>query len=158
MTLRWHDLDRAATVQLQGWPAVALLEGPTVAKLLGVGPSTLRNWRHRGQGPKAEPSDLYGRGAPAPVYYRVSAILHWLDGPEARQAWEYERDWLVEYFDGWRFVRPDGVVDVSTTITAQQTAMAAESIRENASDALFNRAAGIADWPARQPRPRRQFS
>lgn len=158
MTLHWQDLPPSSTALLRSWPAVALLEGPTVAKLLGVGPSTLRNWRHRGQGPEAEPSKLYGRGAPAPAYYRVSSILHWLDGPQAQQPWEYERDWLIRHFEGWRIGTADGGVYVSAAMSAEQTLSVATCVRQNASDTLFNLAASIPAWPGKQPRPRIQQS
>ena len=146
MSMTWSDLDPANAALLRSWPPIALLEGPKVAKVLGVESSTLRNWRHRGQGPSPEPSQRTRRG-PRPVRYRVSEISAWLDGSGARPPWERERRWLVDHLEGWRFVDGAGFVDVEAEMTAQQTERVAIEVRLHSSDRLFAGAARIEAWP-----------
>ena len=146
MNMTWSDLDPANAALLRSWPAIALLEGPKVAKLLGIEPSSLRNWRLRGQGPSPEPSRSSSRG-PRPVRYRVSQICAWLDGSGARRPWERDREWLVEHLEGWRFVDGIGFVDVDAEMTSQQTERVAIEVRIHSSDRLFTGAAGIESWP-----------
>lgn len=158
MLLRWSDLTPAHQADLSGWPPVALLDGSTVARLLGVRPSTLRNWRHRGIGPRAEPAAMYGRGAPSPIYYRVSNLLCWLCPAPNKAPWELERDWLVEHFVGWRLGTSSGYVDVGAEMSATDTDLAAASVREHSSDRLFNEAASLPRWPGRQPIQKQKYA
>ena len=142
---------------IHSWPPVALVASPVLAKALGVGTGTLRNWRFRNQGPPAEPSILYGKGPPHPVYYRVSRLLEWL-GASQEPAWKFERAWLASRFKGWRFVLNEEAVDVSDQMNEVETLGVAEAVRHEAHRLDFNAAAGIAAWPCRQPTRRRSYA
>lgn len=159
MLLRWSDIPAVHQAALLNSPPIALLEAPAVARMLGVGQSTLRNWRFRDQGPLAEAAELYGRSAPSPALYRVSRILHWL-GALNEPAWKLERAWLASHFDGWRFVHFSKFVDVNGQMTEQDTELVSESARNEAHHRDFNAAAGNVSWPGRQPsqRPPRKSS
>lgn len=153
MRLSWSEIPAVHQAELLKWPPVALLEGPALAKILGVRQSTLRNWRYRDQGPPAEPAELYGRGAPSPIYYQVSRLLEWLGAIE-EPAWKFERAWLVSRFKGWRFVLDEAAVDVSGQMKEVETQGVAETVRHEAHRSDFNDAAGIEGWPCRQPTKR----
>ena len=158
MPTRWGELTPKDEALIRSWPPVALVASPVLAKALGVSTSTLRNWRFRKQGPQPEPAALYGRSAPYPIYYRVSSVLAWLDQTEALSPWKYERDWLAEHLNGWRFVDDFGQIDISAQMTPYQTSRALPAIRTLATDLLFNDAAAIRCWPNRQPTGRQCFS
>jgi hypothetical protein len=53
-----------------------LLTSAETAALLGIKPNTLEIWRHKGKGPIFQ---KYGRTPQAPIRYRRSTVMEWLE-------------------------------------------------------------------------------
>ena len=53
-----------------------LLSNQQTAELLGINPSTLEIWRHRGKGPIFV---KFGASPQAPVRYRTSEVMRWVE-------------------------------------------------------------------------------
>ena len=73
----------AAFAELGGDP---LLDINQVARVMGLRPQTLHNWRHRRRGPRGF---KLAAGQFGPVRYRLSDVQAWLADPVAaeREAW-----------------------------------------------------------------------
>lgn len=147
---RWSELSHEAAQTIRAWAPIGLVSSPRLARVFGLTPQALKNWRWRGQGPAAEPCEAFGY-APTPRYYRVSTVLAWLDGRPGAEAWTYERDWLLSTFDGWRFGCASGdAIDVKAPLDERSTREVGNAIRAQGKE--FE--TGLVGWPGPQPRRR----
>jgi hypothetical protein len=148
---RWSELSPEAAQTIRSWAPIGLVSSPHLARVIGLSPQALKNWRWRSLGPLPEPSEVYGK-PPTPIFYRVSSVLAWLDAAPLAVAWIYERDWLLSVFGGWRFVGADGdTIDVHPPLDKQRTQFAGDLIRARAG--AFE--PELVKWPEPQPRRRR---
>lgn len=150
MTARWAELSDDSVKAIRAWAPFALVSSPHLARTLGVTPQALKNWRHRGQGPAAEPGEEYGP-PPTPTFYRVSSVLAWLDGKPEATSWEYERDWLLTNMNGWRVGDDDwGPIDIGPQLNEQQTLSISKGVRERFKLLGFD-LGGLKNQPRRKP-------
>ena len=150
MTARWGELSEDSAKTIRAWAAIGLIASPHLARTLGVTPQALKNWRHRGQGPTAEPGGEYGP-PPTPTYYRVSSVRAWLDGKPEAASWEYERDWLLKNMNGWRVSDAQlGAIDIDPQINERQTLAISKGVRKDFKLLGFD-LGGLKEQPRRKP-------
>ena len=138
---RWSQLLPDEADKLRSWPAAAHVKASKLAPVLGVAMATLETWRARAVGPRPEP-----RLGPqnTETFYSVAGVLAWLDNHQ-KSAWEYEKAWLIEHFDGWE--TPAG--RVSESLSEAETAAVTAWFRAHGTPVI--QTLGM-KWPNPQPR------